>query len=487
MPVAEALTLLSFTPRHGAREVAKVIKSAVANAEHNYNLETSDLRVDRIEIDQAADHQALHRQASRHGGEHLQADEPPPLLRHRRGAEPERRRRSVVAMPGRAASTSARPAATRRRRPAQVRRAQEAAAAAVEAEAPAEEAESVEGESTALADATGETELADEEPEDDEEPDDGEESEDGDDGDERGGQLMGQKVNPIGFRLGIYRQWDSRWYADRDYTKLLHEDLAMRKLIGSRLRNAGVARIETERSANQLTVIIQTAKPGIVIGKQGASVDALRDELERISGKKVRVTIHEIKTPELDAKLVAENVASQLEKRIAFRRALKQTVMRSMRAGAKGVKLEVSGRLGGAEMSRREWDRDGRVPLHTLRANIDYGQAEARTTFGRIGVTCWIYKGDYVTATGEPVMSGGPGRETSDSLELVRAAVPERAARPVAARAPSPVETAPAARPLAPAAPVDAEPLAEAEEILDAVDVVVEAEVEGASARGLRA
>lgn len=217
---------------------------------------------------------------------------------------------------------------------------------------------------------------------------------------------MGQKVNPIGFRLGVYRNWEARWYADKDYTKLLHEDLAMRRLIGGRLRNAGVARIETERSANQLTVVIQTAKPGIVIGKQGASVDALRDELERISGKKVRVTIHEIKTPELDATLVAENVASQLEKRIAFRRALKQTIMRSMRAGAKGVKLQVSGRLGGSEMSRREWDRDGRVPLHTLRANIDYGLAEARTTFGRIGVQCWLYLGDFVTATGEPIPVG---------------------------------------------------------------------------------
>ncbi len=232
---------------------------------------------------------------------------------------------------------------------------------------------------------------------------------------------MGQKVNPIGFRLGVYRNWDARWYADKEYTKLLHEDLAMRRLIGSRLRNAGVARIETERSANQLTVIIQTAKPGIVIGKQGASVDALRDELERISGKKVRVTIHEIKTPELDATLVAENVASQLEKRIAFRRALKQTLMRSMRAGAKGAKIQVGGRLGGSEMSRREWDRDGRVPLHTLRANIDYGQAEARTTFGRIGVQCWLYLGDFVTATGEPIPA--PGRE--------RAEQPEPAAQPV--------------------------------------------------------
>src|SRR5580704_8557900 len=221
---------------------------------------------------------------------------------------------------------------------------------------------------------------------------------------------MGQKVNPVGFRLGIYRNWDARWYADKDYTKLLHEDLAMRRLITGRLRNAGLARIETERSANQLTIIIQTAKPGIVIGKQGASVDALRDELERISGKKVRVTIHEIKSPETDAKLVAESVASQLEKRIAFRRAIKQSIMRTMRAGAKGVKIQVSGRLGGSEMSRREWDRDGRVPLHTLRANIDYGQAEARTTFGRIGVTCWIYKGDFVTATGEPILPGGDGR-----------------------------------------------------------------------------
>ena len=283
---------------------------------------------------------------------------------------------------------------------------------------------------------------------------------------------MGQKVNPIGFRLGVYRQWDARWYADKEYTKLLHEDLAMRRLIGSRLRNAGVARIETERSANQLTVIIQTAKPGIVIGKQGASVDALRDELERISGKKVRVTIHEIKVPELDARLVAENVASQLEKRIAFRRALKQTVMRSMRAGAKGVKLEVSGRLGGAEMSRREWDRDGRVPLHTLRANIDFGRAEAKTTFGRIGVTCWIYKGDYVTATGEPVMIGGPGREV---VEVARpAAAPERERRPAAATlAPGREEVTPlvAEVPLAD----EADTVASQPDVADAAVAVLEA------------
>ncbi len=227
---------------------------------------------------------------------------------------------------------------------------------------------------------------------------------------------MGQKVHPNGFRLGVYRNWDARWFASGpEYTKLLQEDLAMRQLIASRLKNASVARIETERSANQLTVIIHTAKPGIVIGRSGASVDALRDNLERISNKKVRVTIQEIKTPELDAQLLAENVANQLEKRIAFRRAVKQSVMRSMRAGAKGVRIQVSGRLGGGDMSRREWDRDGRVPLHTLRADIDFGQAEAKTTFGQIGVSAWIYRGDFsepqVAAAGhpEPVPEPPPG------------------------------------------------------------------------------
>jgi len=268
---------------------------------------------------------------------------------------------------------------------------------------------------------------------------------------------MGHKVNPIGFRLGVYRNWEARWYADKEYTKLLHEDLAMRRLINSRLRNAGLARIETERSANQLTVVIQTAKPGIVIGKQGASVDALRDELERITGKKVRVTIHEIKNPEMDAKLVAENVASQLEKRIAFRRAIKQSIMRTMRAGARGVRIQVSGRLGGSEMSRREWDRDGRVPLHTLRANIDYGVAEARTTFGRIGVQVWIYKGDFVTATGEPIPADGAQRSGRDEEDGGGREAPQRPARPQAS---TPVVAAPEPQleaPVAEAAPELAE------------------------------
>jgi small subunit ribosomal protein S3 len=290
---------------------------------------------------------------------------------------------------------------------------------------------------------------------------------------------MGHKVNPIGFRLGVYRNWEARWYADKEYTKLLHEDLAMRRLINSRLRNAGLARIETERSANQLTVVIQTAKPGIVIGKQGASVDALRDELERITGKKVRVTIHEIKNPEMDAKLVAENVASQLEKRIAFRRAIKQSIMRTMRAGARGVRIQVSGRLGGSEMSRREWDRDGRVPLHTLRANIDYGVTEARTTFGRIGVQVWIYKGDFVTATGEPIPADGaqrtaPGRDDEDGGAAPRGRA--AAATPVvAAPAERPKAAAPAPEASAPAAAAAAAPAAPPEVV---PDVVIDADID---------
>ena len=233
---------------------------------------------------------------------------------------------------------------------------------------------------------------------------------------------MGQKVHPNAFRLGVYKPWQARWYGDKDYTEMLLEDMKMRRLILERLRNAGISKVETERSANQATVIIWTAKPGIVIGKGGASVDQLRDDLEKMTGKKVRVTIQEIKHPELDAMLVAQNVAAQLERRIAFRRAVKQSVLRTMRAGAKGVKIAVSGRLGGAEMSRREWDRDGRVPLHTLKANIDFGQTEARTTFGRIGVSVWVYLGDFDLTTREETFDeipcpSAPGRFAADRAD----------------------------------------------------------------------
>jgi small subunit ribosomal protein S3 len=205
---------------------------------------------------------------------------------------------------------------------------------------------------------------------------------------------LGHKVHPNAFRLGVYRTWEANWFAlDKDYTKLLHEDLAMRGLIMKRLRNAGIARIETERSSNaQMTVTIHTAKPGIVIGKGGASVDQLRSDLETQFGNRVRISIQEIKQPELDAQLVAENIASQLERRISHRRAMKQSILRTMRSGAKGVRIALAGRLRGAEMARREWDREGRVPLHTLRADIQFGRATAKTTFGMIGIKVWIYR-----------------------------------------------------------------------------------------------
>jgi small subunit ribosomal protein S3 len=255
---------------------------------------------------------------------------------------------------------------------------------------------------------------------------------------------VGQKVHPNAFRLGVYKTWQARWYGDKDYTDMLLEDMRMRRLILERLRNAGISKVETERSASQATVIIWTAKPGIVIGKGGASVDQLRDDLEKMTGKKVRVTIQEIKHPELDAMLVAQNVAAQLERRIAFRRAIKQSVLRTMRAGAKGVKIAVSGRLGGAEMSRREWDRDGRVPLHTLKANIDFGQTEARTTFGRIGVSVWVYLGDFDLTQQEESFDEIPARQLLDEPRPIQAAIATNGA---VAEAP-----APAAPPAEPAA-----------------------------------
>jgi small subunit ribosomal protein S3 len=229
---------------------------------------------------------------------------------------------------------------------------------------------------------------------------------------------VGHKVHPNGFRLGVYRNWEAKWFApDKEYKALLLEDVRLRRMLLARLKNAGVARIETERSSSALTVTLHTAKPGIVIGKGGTSVDQLRDELEKRTGKRVRVTIQEIKKPELSAQLVAENVAAQLEKRIAFRRAIKQSLMKTMRAGAQGVKIRVKGRLGGSEMGRIEWNREGRVPLHTLKADIDFGQTEAKTTFGRIGVSAWVYTGNFPddvpqrvapAAAEEPVDGGVP-------------------------------------------------------------------------------
>lgn len=213
---------------------------------------------------------------------------------------------------------------------------------------------------------------------------------------------MGQKVHPIGFRLGYIKTWSSKWYADKDYAKLLHEDLRIRKIVKKKLFHAGVSRIEIDRSANQIKINIQTARPGIIIGRKGAEVDKLKVELEAIAKKQVYINIKEIKKPELDSQLVAESVALQLEKRIAYRRAMKKSVTTALRLGALGIKISCAGRLAGSEIARTEWYREGRVPLHTLRADIDFGLAEARTTYGQIGVKVWIYKGDILSKGEEP-------------------------------------------------------------------------------------
>ena len=205
---------------------------------------------------------------------------------------------------------------------------------------------------------------------------------------------MGQKIHPVGMRLGITRTWDSRWFEKKHYVEWLHEDVAIRKSFNRWMRSASISKIEIERRANQARVIVNTAKPGIIIGKRGVGIDEIRKTLEQLTGKSVAVNVMEISHPELDARLVAQNIVDQLEKRIAFRRAMKQSIMRTMRAGARGIKVQVSGRLGGAEIARTEHNADGKVPLHTLRADIDYAQVEAFTTFGRIGVKVWIYRGE---------------------------------------------------------------------------------------------
>lgn len=205
---------------------------------------------------------------------------------------------------------------------------------------------------------------------------------------------MGQKVNPVGLRLGINRTWDSRWFADRDYGSLLHEDLKIRDYLFNRLRQAGVSRVIIERPAKKARVTIHTARPGVVIGKKGADIEKLRQDLAKMTNSDVNLNIVEIRKPEIDAKLVAENVAQQLERRVAFRRALKRAVQSAMRLGAQGIRITVSGRLGGAEIARTEWYREGRVPLHTLRADVDFGQATAKTTYGTCGVKVWVFKGE---------------------------------------------------------------------------------------------
>jgi small subunit ribosomal protein S3 len=205
---------------------------------------------------------------------------------------------------------------------------------------------------------------------------------------------VGQKVQPIGFRLGVTKTWSSKWYAEKGYAKWLAEDLTIKRIIKEKMVHAGISKVEIERSSTKCTVNVHTARPGIIIGKKGQGAELLKGDIQKLTESKVYLNIHEVRKAETDAQLVAENVATQLERRVSFRRAMKKAVQTAMKFGAKGIRLNASGRLGGAEMSRREWYREGRVPLHTLRADIEYGLALAKTTYGIIGVQCWVYKGD---------------------------------------------------------------------------------------------
>lgn len=216
---------------------------------------------------------------------------------------------------------------------------------------------------------------------------------------------MGQKVHPKGFRVGVLESWESRWFAEKDYASLLHDDLRIREFIKKRLYHAGISKIEIERAANKAKINIYTARPGIVIGKKGVEIEKLKTDLAQRTDREVYLNIHEVRRPDLDGQLVSENVALQLERRVAFRRAMKESVARAIRMGAQGVKVRCSGRLGGAEIARTEWYREGRVPLHTLRADISYGLAEARTTYGIIGVKAWIFRGEVLTKDEEDLRS----------------------------------------------------------------------------------
>jgi small subunit ribosomal protein S3 len=287
---------------------------------------------------------------------------------------------------------------------------------------------------------------------------------------------VGQKIHPVGMRLGITRTWDSRWFEKKHYVEWLHEDIAIRKSFNRWMRSASISKIEIERRANQARVIVNTAKPGIIIGKRGVGIDEIRKTLEQLTGKSVAVNVMEISHPELDARLVAQNIVDQLEKRIAFRRAMKQAIMRTMRAGARGIKVQVSGRLGGAEIARTEHNADGKVPLHTLRADIDYAQVEAFTTFGRIGVKVWIYRGEVLPdqPRGDGALRDRPGRERrerggrgrrdgrspgpapraaapADATYEPAIAAPEPSLPAFQAVMPAPEPTAPAPEPAAPA------------------------------------
>ncbi len=267
---------------------------------------------------------------------------------------------------------------------------------------------------------------------------------------------MGQKVHPNGFRLGYIYDWKSKWYADKNYTELLHEDLGIRKKIKEMLPDAGISRVEIERNANQVTVSINTARPGIVIGRGGQRVDELRTNLEKLTGRKLRVNISEIRVPEIEAPLVARAVAEQIERRVSHRRAIKQAAGRAMQRGAQGVRIRVAGRLGGSDMSRVDTERQGRVPLHTLKADVDYGTSEARTTLGRIGVKVWIYKGDKIAEERERLRAAAQAAAAEEAE-----AADDGAPAPAEAEAGAPTAEADAEAPRPAAEEAPAEPAAE--------------------------
>src|SRR5262245_40558291 len=324
--VAEALAILQYSPQVAARHIEKVLRSAVANAEHNHQVRSlDDLRVNAV-ID---------------GGPSLKRIQPRAMgrafwIRHRLA-------HITVALaesPGGSAPAPRRPSSAPRARAGRGRR-------------PAKTTTSAE---------------------------------------------MGQKAHPIGFRLGTTRTWSSRWFASKEYANMLHEDVKIRRYIKDALYHAGISRIDLERSANRARITVHTARPGIIIGRKGAEVEKLKNELQTRTGKEIHLDIQEVVHPELDSQLVAETIALQLDKRVAFRRAMKKAVQSSVRLGAEGVRIACAGRLGGAEIARREWYRDGRVPLQTLRADLDFGIATAHTTYGTIGVKVWIFKGEVLPA-----------------------------------------------------------------------------------------
>jgi small subunit ribosomal protein S3 len=272
---------------------------------------------------------------------------------------------------------------------------------------------------------------------------------------------VGQKVNPHGFRLGITTEWKSRWYADKDYKDYVKEDVAIRRMMSKGMERAGISRVDIERTRERVRVDIHTARPGIVIGRRGAEADRIRGDLEKLTGKQVQLNILEVKNPETDAQLVAQGVAEQLSSRVSFRRAMRKGMQTAMKAGAKGIRVQCSGRLGGAEMSRSEFYREGRVPLHTLRANIDYGFYEARTTFGRIGVKVWIYKGDIVQSRAEREAAEATLRAAQAQRRPVRKGPRSSASGQAGAADALPVEATTAA----PAAEESAAPIVEQGEV----------------------